>query len=70
VVLDEQARPAPDLIGRDFTAARPGTRLVADITCLPTEQGRLYLPCWLDLATSIETFYNSRRPRKHPTGAT
>jgi transposase InsO family protein len=23
---DKQARPAPDLIGRDFTAARPGTR--------------------------------------------
>lgn len=48
---DKQARPAPDLIGRDFTAARPGTRLVGDITYLPTGQGWLYLACWLDLAT-------------------
>nr|WSX75742.1 IS3 family transposase [Streptomyces sp. NBC_00899] len=48
---DKQARPAPDLIGRDFTAARPGTRLVGDITYLPTEEGWLYLACWLDLAT-------------------
>ncbi|QKV97204.1 IS3 family transposase [Streptomyces sp. NA02950] len=36
---DKQARPAPDLIGRDFTADRPGTRLVGDITYLPTREG-------------------------------
>lgn len=48
---DRKARPAPDLIGRDFTAARPGTRLVGDITYLPTREGWLYLACWLDLAT-------------------
>ncbi|MEV8099670.1 IS3 family transposase [Kitasatospora sp. NPDC085879] len=48
---DKQARPAPDLIGRDFTASRPGTRLVGDITYLPTDEGWLYLACWLDLAT-------------------
>jgi len=48
---DHQARPAPDLIGRDFTATRPGTRLVGDITYLPTGEGWLYLACWLDLAT-------------------
>ncbi|WP_055557756.1 IS3 family transposase [Streptomyces sp. NBRC 110028] len=48
---DRQARPAPDLIGRDFTATRPGTRLVGDITYLPTHEGWLYLACWLDLAT-------------------
>ncbi|MFE2448743.1 IS3 family transposase [Streptomyces sp. NPDC059426] len=39
------------MIGRDFTATRPGTRLVGDITYLPTREGRLYLACWLDLAT-------------------
>ncbi|MFD8382270.1 DDE-type integrase/transposase/recombinase [Streptomyces sp. NPDC059679] len=38
-------------MGRDFTAARPGTRLVGDITYLPTREGRLYLARWLDLAT-------------------
>ncbi|WP_441248212.1 IS3 family transposase [Kitasatospora sp. McL0602] len=48
---DRQARPAPDLIGRDFTATRPGTRLVGDITYLSTGEGWLYLACWLDLAT-------------------
>ncbi|MFJ8856371.1 IS3 family transposase [Streptomyces sp. NPDC102437] len=48
---DKEARPAPDLIGRDFHAERPGTELVGDITFLPTAEGWLYLACWLDLAT-------------------
>ncbi|WP_329293258.1 IS3 family transposase [Streptomyces sp. NBC_01455] len=48
---DKKARPAPDLIGRDFHAERPGTKLVGDITFLPTAEGWLYLACWLDLAT-------------------
>jgi len=48
---DKKAKPAPDLIGRDFHAERPGTKLVGDITYLPTAEGWLYLACWLDLAT-------------------
>ncbi|MFI5802061.1 IS3 family transposase [Streptomyces sp. NPDC051561] len=48
---DKKARPAPDLIGRDFQADAPGTKLVGDITYLPTTEGWLYLACWLDLAT-------------------
>ncbi|MGO4463313.1 IS3 family transposase [Streptomyces sp. M-16] len=48
---DKKARPAPDLIGRDFHAEIPGTKLVGDITYLPTAEGWLYLACWLDLAT-------------------
>ncbi|WP_030187225.1 IS3 family transposase [Streptomyces sp. NRRL S-813] len=48
---DVKAKPAPDLIGRDFHAERPGTKLVGDITYLPTAEGWLYLACWLDLAT-------------------
>ncbi|GHA71458.1 hypothetical protein GCM10010372_83080 [Streptomyces tauricus] len=48
---DKKARPAPDLIGRDFHAGAPGTKLVGDITALPTAEGWLYLACWLDLAT-------------------
>jgi transposase InsO family protein len=47
---DVTAAPAPDLIGRDFTAPAPGQRLVGDITYLPTEEG------WLYLATSIDLF--------------
>jgi putative transposase len=48
---DKRARPAPDLLSRDFTARLPGTKLVGDITFLPTAEGWLYLACWLDLAT-------------------
>ena len=47
---DAKAAPAPDLIGRDFTAPAPGMRLVGDITYLPTAEG------WLYLATSIDLF--------------
>jgi len=43
------AEPVADLIGRDFTAERPGERLVGDITCLVTGQGRLYLATVIDL---------------------
>ncbi|GGU43410.1 hypothetical protein GCM10010289_75250 [Streptomyces violascens] len=48
---DKKAKPAPDLIGRDFRAERPGIKLVGDITYLPTAEGRLCLACRLDLAT-------------------
>ncbi|PVC82142.1 hypothetical protein DBP19_33510 [Streptomyces sp. CS090A] len=48
---DKKARPAPDLIGRELPAEMPGTKLVGDITALPTGDGWLYLACWLDLAT-------------------
>ncbi|MDX3196065.1 IS3 family transposase [Streptomyces sp. MN03-5084-2B] len=43
--------PVGDLIRRDFTAEKPGTRLVGDITCLPTFQGWLYLATVIDLHT-------------------
>ncbi|WP_431684035.1 IS3 family transposase [Kitasatospora sp. KL5] len=42
---------AADLIGRDFTAPRPGMRLVGDMTELITEEGKLYLATCIDLAT-------------------
>ncbi|MEU9155543.1 IS3 family transposase [Streptomyces sp. NPDC048417] len=47
----KKAVPAHDLIGRDFTAAAPGRKLVGDITYIPTDEGWLYLATWLDLAT-------------------
>ncbi|WP_413754924.1 IS3 family transposase [Streptomyces sp. MMBL 11-3] len=43
---DKKAGPAPDLIGRNFHAEMPGTKLVGDITALPTAEGWLYLACW------------------------
>jgi putative transposase len=41
----------PDLVGRDFTADRPGTKLVGDITYVPTWQGWLYLATVIDCHT-------------------
>ncbi|WP_109527518.1 IS3 family transposase [Nocardia aurea] len=41
-------RGIPDLLGRDFTAARPGTKLVGDITYIRTWEGFLYLATVID----------------------
>ena len=48
---DTKAAPAPDLVGRDFTAYEPGRKLVGDITYLPTVEGWWYLATVIDLAT-------------------
>ncbi|WTU53389.1 IS3 family transposase [Streptomyces sp. NBC_00057] len=48
---DTKAAPAPDLVHRDFTATRPGKKLVGDITYLPTIEGWWYLATVIDLAT-------------------
>ncbi len=45
---DPDARPAPDLVQRDFTAAGPDRLWVADITYVPTGAGFLYLAVVLD----------------------
>jgi len=45
---EESARPAPDLVDRDFTASRPDELWVADITYVPTQVGYLYLAVVLD----------------------
>jgi putative transposase len=54
-VPGEEPVPSADLIGRDFTATDPGTRLVGDITYLRTGQGWLYLATVIDLATRMVT---------------
>ena len=45
---DKDARPAPDLVDRDFSAAAPNQLWVADITFIPTAAGFLYLAVVLD----------------------
>src|SRR4029079_17675661 len=45
---DKDARPAPDLVDRDFSAAGPNQLWVADITYVPTAAGFLYLAIVLD----------------------
>ena len=45
---NQEARPAPDLVDRDFTVAAPNQLWVADITYVPTAAGFLYLAVVLD----------------------
>ena len=45
------AGPIPDLVNRDFTAERPGQKMVGDITYIPTWEGWLYLATVIDCAT-------------------
>ena len=45
---DKDARPAPDLVDRKFTAPGPDQLWVADITYVPTAAGFLYLAVVLD----------------------
>jgi putative transposase len=51
--LTEQgaAGPIPDLVNRDFSAGKPGEKMVGDITYIPTWQGWLYLATVIDCAT-------------------
>jgi putative transposase len=48
-VRDRKARPASDLVERNFTAAAPDCLWVADITYIPTWAGFLYLAVVLDV---------------------
>lgn len=45
------AAELPDLMRRDFTATKPGTKLVGDITYIRTWAGWLYLATVIDCAT-------------------
>lgn len=45
------AGPIPDLVARDFTATVPRTKLVGDVTYIPTWQGWVYLATVIDCAT-------------------
>jgi putative transposase len=48
---DGQAGPIPDLVNRDFTAGKPGQKMVGDITYIPTWDGWVYLATVIDCAT-------------------
>lgn len=47
-VRDKEARPAPDLVSRNFVATAPDQLWVADITYVPTGSGFLYLSVVVD----------------------
>ncbi|MEJ5256570.1 MAG: IS3 family transposase [Acidimicrobiales bacterium] len=46
---DKAARPAPDLLGRDFTAEEINQKWCGDLTEIPTDEGKLHLAAVLDL---------------------
>lgn len=48
-IRDKSARPAPDLVERNFTADAPDKLWVADITYVPTLTGFLFLAVVLDV---------------------
>ena len=48
-VRDRDARPAPDLVDREFTASTPNKLWVADITYVPTLAGFLFVAIVLDV---------------------
>lgn len=48
---DGEAGPIPDLVNRDFTAGKPGQKMVGDITYIDTWEGWVYLATVIDCAT-------------------
>jgi putative transposase len=69
---DKDARPAPDLVDRNFTATAPNQLWVADITYVPTAAGFLYLAIVLDawsrkiaelVLHAMEMAVGQRRPK-------
>jgi putative transposase len=50
-IQEEGARPALDLVERDFSAEKPAQLWVADITYVPTDRGYLYLSVVLDASS-------------------
>jgi hypothetical protein len=49
------ARRAPDLVGRDFSAAEPNLKACGDLTEIPTAEGKLYVAAVEDLPGSFRT---------------
>ncbi len=64
------AAPDPDSVGRDFTAERPGQRLVGDSAYLPTNEdcGTWHQVMVIDLATRGVIGYEMARPPPRRTG--
>jgi transposase InsO family protein len=56
----------PDQVGRDFTAAAPGSKLVGDITYIPTWEGWVYLATVIDCHTKMIVGYAMAENYKTP----
>ncbi len=58
------AAPAPDLVGRAFTATAPNQLWVADVTYVPTLVGWLYLACVTDVFSRMIIGWSMASHRK------
>jgi putative transposase len=63
---DGAAHRIPDLLGQDFSAARPGEKMVGDITYLPTWEGWLFLATVIDCHTKMVVGYAMDENYKTP----
>jgi hypothetical protein len=58
---DQRAAAIPDLIRRKFTAPMPGPKLIGNISCFPTGEGRPYLATVLNLYSKSSPGTQSHR---------
>ena len=58
--------PAPDLVGRDFTVARPDVKWCGDVTCMRTWDGRAYLATVIGLHSRKVIGLGCRRSHADP----
>ena len=65
---DPDATGPADLVGRDFTAERPGVKLVGDITYISTWQGWLYLATVIDCHTRQVVGWSIATPHEDQPG--
>lgn len=61
---DPRARPAPDLVNREFRADAPNQLWTADVTYVPTVEGWLYLAVVLDVFSRRVLGWSMRADRK------
>ncbi len=66
---DNDARPAPDLVDRDFTAVGRDKLWVADITFVPAANGFLYLAVVLDAWSRKIVSWSDGESLAHRTGS-
>ena len=63
---DSREHRIPDLLGQDFSATRPGEKMVGDITYIPTWEGWLFLATVIDCHTKMVVGYAMDENYKTP----
>ena len=63
---DADQPPIPDLVRRDFTATVPGTKMVGDITYVPTWEGWVYPATVIDCYSKKVILTRWTTTTRHP----